>query len=75
MLDDDTAYVSWNGATEVAAWRFLAGRNARSATQVARVDRDGFETSAPMPDRAYIAAQALDSSGRVLTTAVPGSWP
>lgn len=75
VLDDDTAYVSWNGATEVAAWRFLAGRNARSATQVALVDRDGFETSAPMPDRAYIAALALDSSGRVLATAVPGSWP
>jgi hypothetical protein len=59
----------------VASWRFLAGRNARSAARVTSVDRDGFETSAPMPDRAYIAAQALDSSGRVLATAVPGSWP
>jgi hypothetical protein len=75
VLEDDTAYVSWNGATEVASWRFLAGRNAKSATEVAVVDREGFETSAPMPDRAYIAAQALDSSGRVLATAVPGSWP
>lgn len=67
------AHVSWNGATEVAAWRFLAGDDPDSAVAVTTVDRDGFETSAPVPDAGYLAAEALDASGRVLATAVgPG---
>jgi hypothetical protein len=33
------------------------------------VARDGFETAVPVPDEPYVAAQALDVSGRVLATA------
>jgi Arylsulfotransferase (ASST) len=69
VVQDDTAYVSWNGATEVDSWRFLAGPDARRARVVATVERTGFETSAPVPDRPYIAAQALDTEGHVLATA------
>jgi hypothetical protein len=69
-VTDGTAYVSWNGATEVAAWRFLAGDDAESARNVGEVRREGFETSAEVPDAPYVAAQALAADGRVLTTVV-----
>lgn len=75
VLADGRAYVSWNGATEVAEWRFVAGYDEQSAETVATVEADGFEVSAEMPDAAYIAAQALDGSGKVLATAEPGAWP
>lgn len=69
VVADGTAYVSWNGATEVAAWRFLAGKDADSARDLGTVQREGFETSAEVPNAPYIAAQALDRDGRVLATA------
>lgn len=75
LLADGHGYVSWNGATEVEAWRFVAGSDKQSAKTVKTVEPRGFETSAKMPDAAYVAAQALDKSGRVLATAEPGSWP
>jgi hypothetical protein len=66
-----TAYVSWNGATEVASWRVLTGSGADDATQVATVARNGFETAIPVPNPGpYIQVQALDASGNVLGTAV-----
>jgi Arylsulfotransferase (ASST) len=67
-VEDGTAYVSWNGSTEVAAWRFLAGPDAAGARDVGTVRREGFETSAEVPDTAYLAVQALDADGRVLAT-------
>jgi hypothetical protein len=69
-VDSGTAYVSWNGATEVVWWRFLAGDDAASARDVGTVRREGFETSAEVPDAPYVAAQALDADGRVLRTVV-----
>ncbi|KHL10573.1 arylsulfotransferase ASST [Mumia flava] len=75
VLSDGSAYVSWNGATEVASWRFLAGYDEQSAEEVATVDADAFEVSAEMPDALYVGAQALDADGKVLGTAEPGSWP
>jgi hypothetical protein len=75
LLKGQTAYVSWNGATQVRQWRFVAGDSKKTAKEVKTVDQKGFETSHKMPDRTYIAAQALDASGRVLGTAEPGRWP
>lgn len=67
VVDGDTAYVSWNGATDVAQWRLLAGEDAATATFHEIVDRDGFETALPAPtDAPFIAVQALDDSGQVL---------
>jgi hypothetical protein len=68
VVDGGTAYVSWNGATEVASWRFLAGDDAESAQDVGTVRREGFETSAEIPNAPYIAVQALDMNGHVLAT-------
>ncbi|HZQ16293.1 MAG TPA: MFS transporter [Gaiellaceae bacterium] len=61
-----TVYASWNGSTELASWRVLAG-----GTVVARRPKTGFETSIRLP-RAYraVRVQALDRAGRVLATAV-----
>jgi Arylsulfotransferase (ASST) len=67
-VSDGTAYVSWNGATEVASWRFLAGSDAASARDVGTIRREGFETSAEIPDEPYIAVQALAADGSVLAT-------
>lgn len=72
------AFVSWNGATEVARWRLVAGEDEASATEQSTVDRDGFETAIPVPEAAveapYTAVEALDAGGTVLGTgvALPG---
>ncbi len=64
-----TVYVSWNGDTRTATWRLLAGASASSLAPVASATRTGFETAlqAPAP-AAYVAVQALDSSGAVIGT-------
>ncbi|WP_422933102.1 arylsulfotransferase family protein [Sinomonas sp. P47F7] len=60
------AYASWNGATEVASWRFLTGSDAGSLAQAVSVKRTGFETTAEVAAASYLAAEALDSRGNVL---------
>ena len=62
-----TVYASWNGATEVASWKVLAG--AGGATAVATAPKSGFETAIPVGN-AYktFKVQALDAHGRVIGT-------
>jgi hypothetical protein len=60
-------YVSWNGATDVAAWRIEAGPNRGELAAVATKPKRGFETSFPTPRRdGFAAAVALGARGRVL---------
>ena len=62
-----TLFASWNGATEVASWRLLAGVSPELLQPLDIVDRVGFETRATVRTTAqYFAAQALDSSGQEL---------
>jgi hypothetical protein len=62
-------HMSWNGATDVASWRVLAGRQRGSLLVRATVADSGFESSTVLPDSfAYAAVQALDSAGNVLAT-------
>ncbi len=62
-----TVYASWNGATDVSAWRVLGGSDAGSLAVLATAPRSGFETSIPLPQRyASMQLQALGSGGRVL---------
>lgn len=62
-------YASWNGATQVAAWRVLGGSSARALKWLARGTRTGFETTMTLNSSlAYFAVQALDSSHHVLGT-------
>jgi hypothetical protein len=64
-----SVYASWNGATEVAAWRVLAGRSPGALAPLAGAARSGFETKialASLPSKSYLQAQALDAAGAVI---------
>jgi hypothetical protein len=64
-----TAYASWNGATEVASWRVLAGASAAALAPAATVSRHGFETAIKLSSAGpYVQVQALDGSGNVIGT-------
>ena len=67
-----TVYASWNGATQVASWRVLAGRLAgQPDAGRAGAASSGFETAITLPSSApgnYLAVQALTASGQVLGT-------
>jgi hypothetical protein len=70
--DRVTVYASWNGATNVAAWRILAGPDATSMTPVAETPRTGFETKAEvLTSEPFLVAEALGRSGKVLGVSVP----
>jgi hypothetical protein len=59
VVRGSTMYASWNGATEVAAWRTEPGG--------ATAPRRGFETALPVPAGVRsVQAVALDVHGRVL---------
>jgi hypothetical protein len=61
--------VSWNGATEVASWRVLAGSSATALAPVSSGAKSGFETTIKASTAGpYVAVQALDASGNVLGT-------
>jgi hypothetical protein len=68
--DEETiVHASWNGATNVASWRVLAGQHSTSLSAQATIPVSGFESSTTLPVRyAYAAVQALDSTGHVLGT-------
>jgi hypothetical protein len=63
-------YASWNGATQVAKWKVLAGKKAGSATKAAgTASWAGFETPITASNAGpFFKVQALDSHGHVLGT-------
>jgi hypothetical protein len=64
-----TVYASWNGATDVASWRVLAGASPTTMTPVVTAARSGFETAVSLPATVTgpdVAVQALDGAGAVL---------
>jgi hypothetical protein len=61
-------YASWNGATTVGSWRVLAGAGRTAMHQVTTQPTLGFETQIAIPAAAFVAVQALDADGRVLST-------
>ena len=64
-----TLYVSWNGATEVDTWQVLAGSHPVELEPAGSAPRKGFETVVTLrSDEPYLAAEARDSTGRVLGT-------
>ncbi len=61
--------VSWNGATEVASWRVLAGASSAALAPVATAAKAGFQTTISASSAGpYVAVQALDGSGAVIGT-------
>jgi len=64
-----TAYASWNGATEVASWRVLAGPSTSALAALATAPRHGFETAVKVSGAGpYVQVQALDAQGSVIGT-------
>ncbi len=62
-----TVWASWNGSTDVASWRVLAGSSPAALRPLASGRRTGFETRLQAPGVApYVAVQALDAAGAVL---------
>jgi hypothetical protein len=63
------ASMSWNGATEVASWRVLAGPSPSALTVAGSGARTGFQTTIAVPGAGpYVAVQALNASGAVIGT-------
>ncbi len=59
--------VSWNGASEVASWRVLAGASPSALAPVASAARAGFQTTIAVPGAGpYVQVQALDAGGAVI---------
>jgi hypothetical protein len=64
-------YVSWNGATQVAAWRATGGVRPGALGSLARAYRTGFETKIVLPSAPrYLAVQALNARGKVIGTSL-----
>ncbi len=65
--DSTAVFASWNGATEVASWRVLAGSSGDSLTPEAAMPDSGFESSITLPSAyQYVAVQALGAGGQLL---------
>lgn len=67
-LSGGAVHASWNGATEVASWRLLAGSSASSLSPVSTARSNGFETTISAPSAAYLQVQALNAAGQVIGT-------
>jgi hypothetical protein len=65
-----TVSVSWNGATQVASWRVLAGASASALAPVATAAKTAaFQTTIAAPSAGpYVAVQALNGEGAVIGT-------
>ena len=62
-----TAYASWNGATDVSAWRLLTGSTVDTLQPGTSQTSAGFETAIPLRKAAaYVAVAALDPTGSTL---------
>ena len=67
-----TVYASWNGATQVARWKVLAGSSTSALRVVASAARTGFETAIRLrQSHPVYDVQALGTHGQVLGTSHP----
>jgi hypothetical protein len=65
--EETIVHVSWNGATEVASWRVLAGEHPAELTAQATIAASSFESSTILPKKqSYVAVQALDAAGHAI---------
>lgn len=86
VVSGDMVYVSWNGATEVAAWRLETLDFSINNTTTGELDLDGdavaigefaktgFETGIPLPndfDSPIFRLAALDAQGNILQVTAP----
>ncbi|KAJ5683552.1 hypothetical protein N7462_006717 [Penicillium macrosclerotiorum] len=73
-IADDSVFVSWNGATEVASWQLEiwdgAGLDNMTFTATDQVDRTGFETEIRLPPQvtSYFQVSAKNANGDIIGT-------
>jgi arylsulfotransferase ASST len=71
-----TVYASWDGATQVASWKVLAGSNPNHLPVVATKSKRGFETPIALAKSAKVfKVQAFDAKGHLLRTSKAFSVP
>jgi arylsulfotransferase ASST len=63
-----SVHASWNGATDVARWKVLTGRDPDELRPVVAVPREGFETTVTVETAPYVAVRALAATGSTLAT-------
>ncbi len=62
-------YASWNGATEVSAWRLLAGGSPQRLQSVGTTTAASFQTTmSAAKSGPYVEVEALGSSGQTLAS-------
>jgi hypothetical protein len=67
--EETIVHMSWNGASEVASWRVLAGAHPSALTLQTTIPASSFESSTILPKKyAYAAVQALDAAGHLLAS-------
>jgi hypothetical protein len=65
--EETIVHASWNGATDVSAWRVLAGKSTGPLSAQTTIPDEGFESSTTLPRSfARVAVQALDAAGHTL---------
>lgn len=70
------AYVSWNGASNVASYRALEGASPSTLKPAQQVTSQGFESTIPIGQSAvYVQVQALDGAGNVLASSAVQKLP
>lgn len=70
--EETIVHMSWNGATDVASWRVLAGKGPGALSVRTTVPASGFESVTILPEKdAYVQAQALDSSDHAIGSSRP----
>lgn len=71
VLADDSLHYSWNGATDVVAWRVDAGSTALSLSPVLTITKNTFETVTPLDgdlaQACYYRVSPLDATGAALS--------
>ncbi len=65
-LHDRRLYVSWNGATEVVGWQFLAGSDRSELRPFRAVPKRSFEMSVPAPRKSWLVVRAVGEKDRTL---------
>jgi Arylsulfotransferase (ASST) len=69
VVAGNTAYASWNGATDVVRWQMLAGPAAGELKPTRAIAKNGFETPIRLTkSAAFYAVKALGRDGKVLGT-------
>jgi hypothetical protein len=69
-------YASWNGATDVASWRVLAGPTAGSLGVIGSASASNFETAIGAQNgNSYFAVQPVASNGKMLATSPTVTLP